>query len=79
MDCHQSVSSGAGFANPIGAIWAVGMMLEHLGEREAGAAIVAAIERLTSAGTTLTRDLGGTASTSDVGQAIAAYVKGQAG
>lgn len=69
--------AGRSIANPIGAIWAGGMMLEHLGEAEAGAAIVAAIERLTCAGVTLTRDLGGTASTSDVGQAIAAYVQEQ--
>jgi tartrate dehydrogenase/decarboxylase / D-malate dehydrogenase len=70
---------GRNIANPIGAIWAGAMMLDHLGETEAGAAIIAAIERLTSEGTTLTRDLGGSASTSDVGQAIAAFVQQQAG
>jgi tartrate dehydrogenase/decarboxylase / D-malate dehydrogenase len=70
---------GRGIANPIGAIWAGAMMLEHLGEAAAREAIVCAIERLTSEGTTLTRDLGGNASTSDVGQAIAAFVQEQAG
>jgi tartrate dehydrogenase/decarboxylase / D-malate dehydrogenase len=71
--------AGRGIANPIGAIWAGAMMLEHLGEAAAGAAIVQAIERLTSEGATLTRDLGGSASTGDVGQAIAAFVQEQAG
>lgn len=70
---------GRGIANPIGAIWAGAMMLEHLGEADASAAIIRAVERLTSEGATLTRDLGGSASTSDVGQAIAAFVQEQAG
>jgi tartrate dehydrogenase/decarboxylase/D-malate dehydrogenase len=50
------------------------MMLEHLGHAEAGAAVLAAIEQVLAAGpghAPLTRDIGGTASTSDLGQAIA--------
>ena len=50
------------------------MMLEHLGEVEAARAVVAAIERVMKEGKTLTRDLGGTASTSAVGEAIAALI-----
>ena len=49
------------------------MMLEHLGHREAGDAIVRAIERVLTEGPR-TRDIGGTASTSEVGKAIAAAV-----
>jgi tartrate dehydrogenase/decarboxylase/D-malate dehydrogenase len=46
------------------------MMLEHLGQKAAGDAIVAAIERVLGDGPR-TRDMGGTASTQDVGRAIA--------
>ena len=47
------------------------MMLEHLGAPEAAAAIVAAIETVLASGENLTPDMGGTASTSALGQAIA--------
>src|SRR5712691_4886016 len=49
--------AGMGIANPIGAIWAGAMMLEHLGEQEAADAIVAAIERVMADGKVRTRDL----------------------
>jgi len=49
-------------------------MLEHLGHGEAACAVVAAIERLVEEGKTLTRDLGGKATTTEVGQAIAALL-----
>ena len=64
--------AGKGIANPIAQIWTGAMMLEHLGHAEAARAVVAAIERLVEEGKTLTRDLGGRASTTEVGQAIAA-------
>jgi tartrate dehydrogenase/decarboxylase/D-malate dehydrogenase len=68
--------AGRGIANPIGQIWSGAMMLEHLGETEAAAAIVAAIEAtLSDDAAPLTRDLGGTASTTDLGGAIAARIK----
>lgn len=64
--------AGKGIANPIGQIWSAGMMLEHLGEPEAGQMIINAIETvLTSSKPPLTPDLGGKASTSDLGAAIA--------
>jgi tartrate dehydrogenase/decarboxylase/D-malate dehydrogenase len=67
--------AGRGIANPIGQIWSAAMMLEHLGQPEAGAAIVRAIETvLASEAPPLTRDLGGLASTSDLGSAIAKAV-----
>ena len=50
------------------------MMLEHLGAHEAAAAIVSAIELVLASGENLTRDMGGTASTEALGQAIASAV-----
>src|SRR5690349_11348427 len=61
---------GKGIANPIGQIWSGAMMLEHLGHKEAGDAIVRAIETVIKEGPK-TRDMGGTANTADVGKAIA--------
>jgi tartrate dehydrogenase/decarboxylase/D-malate dehydrogenase len=49
------------------------MMLDHLGHKEAGAAIVRAIEHVLTEGPR-TRDIGGKASTTDVGKAIAAAI-----
>ncbi|MGH7932658.1 MAG: tartrate dehydrogenase [Candidatus Binataceae bacterium] len=71
---HGSAPDIAGqrMANPIGQIWSAAMMLEHLGEPEAGQAIVRAIETvLKSSNPPLTPDLGGKASTGDLGTAIA--------
>ena len=64
---------GKGIANPIGAIWAAGMMLEHLGHPEAGAAVVRAIETVLEpkSGAPRTPDLGGKDKTTDLGKAIA--------
>ena len=64
--------AGKGVANPIGQIWCGAMMLEHLGYKEAGDAVLNAIERTLAAGKNLTRDLGGSASTEELGAAIAA-------
>jgi tartrate dehydrogenase/decarboxylase/D-malate dehydrogenase len=63
--------AGKGIANPIGQIWSGAMMLEHLGHPDAAAEVVRAIERVLTSGPR-TRDAGGTASTEDVGKAIAA-------
>ena len=62
--------AGQGIANPIGQIWSGAMMLEHLGHKDAGDAIVRAIERVLSAGPR-TRDMGGKATTEELGKAIA--------
>ena len=61
---------GKGIANPIGQIWSGAMMLEHLGHKSAGDAIVKAIEVVLVNGPR-TADMGGTATTEDVGKAIA--------
>ena len=64
---------GRKIANPIAQIWSGAMLLEHLGHADAGAAIVRAIEEALLAGPR-TPDLGGNASTADVGKAIAAAI-----
>ncbi len=69
--------AGKGIANPIGQIWSAAMMLDHLGYPEAGASIVAAIEAVLSAGVShapFTPDIGGNASTADLGKAIASAI-----
>ena len=63
--------AGKGVANPLGQIWSAAMMLEHLGETTAAAAIVTAFESvLAEGGEALTRDMGGTASTEAAGTAV---------
>ena len=66
--------AGKGIANPIAQIWTGAMMLDHLGHENAGRAVVQAIERVVREGKVVTRDLGGTASTSEVGQAVEASI-----
>jgi tartrate dehydrogenase/decarboxylase/D-malate dehydrogenase len=61
---------GQNIANPIGQIWSGAMMLEHLGHKDAADAIVGAIETVLRGGPR-TRDIGGNASTQEVGKAIA--------
>jgi tartrate dehydrogenase/decarboxylase / D-malate dehydrogenase len=64
--------AGQGIANPIGTIWSASMMLDHLGETEAAAAIMRAIETvLTRPDAPRTPDLGGRARTEDLARAIA--------
>jgi tartrate dehydrogenase/decarboxylase/D-malate dehydrogenase len=64
---------GRKIANPIGQIWSGAMLLEHLGHADAGAAILRAIEKVLVDGPR-TPDLGGKASTEDVGKAVAAAI-----
>jgi len=63
--------AGKGIANPIGQIWAGAMMLEHLGHKNASDDIVRAIEEVLEKEEYRTGDLGGKASTSTCGSAIA--------
>ena len=66
--------AGQGICNPIGQVWSGAMMLDHLGEAEAAAAVVAAIETLLRDGGPRTPDMGGQAGTTEVGQALAELV-----
>ena len=63
--------AGKGIANPVGQIWSAAMMLEHLGEADAAAAIERAIERVLAEPAGRTADIGGTANTLSCGKAIA--------
>jgi len=65
--------AGRGIANPLGAIWSAALMLDHLGETEASQRVMHAVEAVCRAGI-LTRDVGGSASTGGVGDAVAARV-----
>lgn len=64
---------GKNIANPIGQIWSAALMLEHLGYPEASRAVMSAIEAVLVSGPK-TGDLGGRASTQDMGKAIAEAV-----
>ncbi len=64
--------AGRGIANPIGQIWAGAMMLEHLGQAEAAAAVMTAIERVLKDSDVKTADMGGKATTAELGAEIEA-------
>ena len=64
---------GQNIANPVAMIWSGALMLKFLGEEAAHDAILAAIEKTLTAGPR-TRDLGGNADTTEMGQAIAALI-----
>jgi tartrate dehydrogenase/decarboxylase/D-malate dehydrogenase len=67
---------GKGIANPIGTFWSGAMMLEHLGEAAAATMITDAIARVTASGL-LTADLGGSATTQQVTDAVIAAIEGR--
>jgi tartrate dehydrogenase/decarboxylase / D-malate dehydrogenase len=62
--------AGQGIANPAGAVWSASLMLAALGETEAAASVMAALEDVCRDGPR-TRDVGGSATTREVGDAIA--------
>jgi tartrate dehydrogenase/decarboxylase/D-malate dehydrogenase len=66
--------AGKGIANPIGQIWSGAMMLRHLGQTEAANVVENAITRVLAKAQARTPDIGGNASTKDLGNAIAAAV-----
>jgi tartrate dehydrogenase/decarboxylase/D-malate dehydrogenase len=65
--------AGRGIANPCGAIWSAALMLDHLGEPEAAARVMDALATVCCKGPR-TRDVGGTATTREVGDAVVAHV-----
>ena len=67
---------GKGLANPIGTFWSVVMLLEHLGEIDAAKRVMTAIEGVTANPALHTGDLGGTAVTAQVTEAVCSAVAG---
>lgn len=61
--------AGKGIANPVGALWAAAMMLEHLGETGAAATLTTAFEAALADGVS-TPDLGGTATTTSFTETV---------
>jgi tartrate dehydrogenase/decarboxylase / D-malate dehydrogenase len=61
--------AGQGVSNPSGAIWAAALLLEHCGHIEAGRRVLDALEAAIAGGTK-TRDLGGTATTDEMTEAV---------
>jgi tartrate dehydrogenase/decarboxylase/D-malate dehydrogenase len=66
--------AGQGIANPIGQIWSGGMMLDHLGHHDAAQAVERAIETVLAEPGLHTPDMGGKATTGELGQAIASAI-----
>jgi tartrate dehydrogenase/decarboxylase/D-malate dehydrogenase len=65
--------AGLGLANPIGAMWSAKLLLDQIGRRELGDLVLGAIEDVVASGC-VTPDLGGRASTNEVGQAVVARI-----
>jgi tartrate dehydrogenase/decarboxylase / D-malate dehydrogenase len=68
--------TGKGIANPVGTFWTATMMLEHLGEKPAAERLMRAIERVTADPSLHTPDLGGSATTRQVTDAVIAAIHG---
>jgi tartrate dehydrogenase/decarboxylase / D-malate dehydrogenase len=66
--------AGKGIANPIASIWSGQLMLDYLGEHEAAATLMRAIEEVLAAGQVRTPDLGGTATTRQLGEAVRTHL-----
>ncbi|MDO5628399.1 MAG: tartrate dehydrogenase [Mobilicoccus sp.] len=62
--------AGQGIANPLGAIWTASLMLDHLGEDQAAADIMAAMTRLLAEDGPRTADIGGAADTAETTKAL---------
>jgi tartrate dehydrogenase/decarboxylase / D-malate dehydrogenase len=67
---------GQGLANPVGTFWSCVMLLEHLGEHTAAARLMKAVEQVTAQPALHTRDLGGTATTAQVTDAVCKALAG---
>lgn len=67
--------TGKGIANPVASFWTAAQMLEHLGEGDAAMALMDAVERVCAAGIT-TPDIGGTATTKEVTDAVVGAIGG---
>ncbi len=69
--------AGKGLANPLGTVWSVQMMLEHLGEPDAAKALMRAIEEFAANATAKTPDLGGRASTREATDALCKLIRAE--
>lgn len=67
--------TGKGIANPVASFWTGAQMLEHLGEAEAAARLLRAVEQVCAAGI-MTPDVGGTATTREVTDAVIGAIAG---
>ena len=68
--------TGQGIANPVATFWTAGQMLDHLGRSDAANRLMAAVDAVCGAGIT-TPDVGGTATTKDVTDAVIAHLEGR--
>jgi tartrate dehydrogenase/decarboxylase/D-malate dehydrogenase len=68
--------AGKGVANPIGTFWSATMMLEHLGQKPAADRLMRAIEKATADPSLHTPDLGGSATTLQVTDAVVRAIRG---
>ena len=68
--------TGKGIANPVGTFWSAAMLLEHIGEADAAAQLMRAIESVTANQDLHTPDLGGDATTEKVTDALIAHIHG---
>ncbi len=70
--------AGKGIANPIAQIWSISMMMDHLGHRDLGHLLLETIEDVLEEGSVRTPDIGGRATTSQLGDAIINKMIGKA-
>ena len=67
--------TGKGIANPVATFWTAAQMLDHLGEPQAAARLMRAVESVCAAGIA-TPDIGGTATTGEVTEAVCDAIRG---
>lgn len=68
--------TGKGIANPVATFWTASQMLDHLGEAEASARLMRAVEKVCAEGI-ITPDVGGTATTKEVTEAVCEAIRGE--
>ena len=68
--------AGKGIANPMATVWSVSQMLDFFGHQDWGGRLIDILEELMVEGKTLTPDMGGTATTAQVGDAVVAKLRG---
>ena len=67
--------TGKGIANPVATFWTACQMLEHIGQPDASYRIMRAVEAVCAEGV-MTPDIGGTASTQQVTDAVIGHIRG---